>query len=652
MNLQRKTLPRFLLVLAVLWALPGDPAHAGGSLLGLDFTQTMPSPNPGEATADLVPKRWDPRCIPVEFRLNDTQDPVPDPTGLGALPLADAAVVLQDALDRWNRIPTSFIDMRLTGTTSNPGFAHFDFVNEVTFRTDLPAGVLAVSSVASLCEDAELPDGLDLDGDGDSDVAAGIATCQDADGDGDVELPAGWYAAGTILSNDVLFNAATFRFATTPDNTLESVDLEAIAVHEFGHSHGLAHTLINQISATEPDSATMFPLVDTDDPATQFAMRTLHTEEVAFSSFFYPEGTAAAGPAALQPGDIPFAEVFGVVQGTVTDGTFGGPLVGASVTARDQETGALVASVYSGHARTSYDAAARSQRLVEDDPAFHFLDGKYALPLPAGQYELFIEAVDGTPLLAEAANDAVKISAALGRQNFQPDGFALPRDRAFEVRPDRITPVAVPAGRTVRRIDFISNDQVTLAPFGSLDQLGFPEAPGGTFYAVAFPVADLLATTGEEPFALTTGLFYTSVFDSSVAPIFERALLTRCTVQGTAATVDLAHPLREVAPFVGREGDLTPFPFTRTVSLGLQIFDEARRGTLSHLCLVLEVPPPPYAGISAVPPLIGLDGQEGQPDNDTMIAGLSFQSDDGELFEASPFSNFLFALVATPLVRE
>jgi hypothetical protein len=50
--------------------------------------------------------------------------------------------------------------------------------------------------------------------------------------------------------------------------------------------------------------------------------------------------------------------------------------------------------------------------------------------------------------------------------------------------------------------------------------------------------------------------------------------------------------------------------------------------------------------------LIGLDGQEGQPDNDTMIAGLSFQSDDGELFEASPFSNFLFALVATPLVRE
>ena len=160
---------------------------------------------------------------------------------------------------------------------------------------------------------------------------------------------------------------------------------------------------------------------------------------------------------------------------------------------------------------------------------------------------------------------------------------------------------------------------------------------------------DLLAVLNERPFALTTGLFFTSVFDSSVAPIFQRAMLTRCAVQGTVATVDLANPLRQTTPFVGREGDLTPFPFSKTVQLGSQVRRETRLGTLTHLCLVLEVPPPPYAGISGVPPLIGLDGREDRPDNDVLIEGLSFRSDDGELFVASPFSNYLFALVATSL---
>jgi hypothetical protein len=100
---------------------------------------------------------------------------------------------------------------------------------------------------------------------------------------------------------------------------------------------------------------------------------------------------------------------------------------------------------------------------------------------------------------------------------------------------------------------------------------------------------------------------------------------------------------------VGREGDLTPFYFPNSVFLGGQVLREIRSGRLSHLCLVLDVPPPPYAGVSALPPLIGLDGRPDEPQNDAPIRGLSFRSDDGGPFLASKDSNFLFALVGTNL---
>jgi len=96
-----------------------------------------------------------------------------------------------------------------------------DFTNTASFFFAL-GGPLGVSLSTPLTADATFTVGLDIDGDGDSDVfdpeAEGVDVCTDVDGDGDIEYPAGDYAAGTILDNDVFF-AADVLWETTPTAT-------------------------------------------------------------------------------------------------------------------------------------------------------------------------------------------------------------------------------------------------------------------------------------------------------------------------------------------------------------------------------------------------------------------------------------------------
>ena len=53
----------------------------------------------------------------------------------------------------------------------------------------------------------------------------------------------------------------------------------------------------NQISDTNGDGATMFPFADTGDPASEQNQRSLGADDIAWSSYFYPEGSATSGPA-------------------------------------------------------------------------------------------------------------------------------------------------------------------------------------------------------------------------------------------------------------------------------------------------------------------------------------------------------------------
>lgn len=629
-----------LAALAALAAAPG-PLHAGGALESFDITANEPVPGfPPLIVAPMVPLRWDNRCVPVSVRANSSFDPIPNPLGAPVITLAQAENALRSAFASWNNVRTSYIKLDLVGRVANPNPGGFDMVNEATFIVPPGSGFIGVSVPTNLIADFTMTDGLDIDGDGDSDVSSTISRCRDFDGDGDIEFAAGFYEAGTILDNDVLFNSDALRFTVNDadiDTNFSSVDLQAVAVHEYGHAHGLSHTMINQVSDANGNAATMFPFIDTGDPATELAFRSLEVDDAAYSSFFYPEGSAASGPAALQLGDIPFKLVYGIVQGEATDGPTGQPLAGGSVFAVNSLNGQQKATAFTGTTQLAYDPGSGGLFLI--DPTFNIIDGRYRIPLPLGIYKIGIEAVDGAPVSPPSINFTVQIGAFFGQQTFNEEFWNGPGESALENRPGLSLPVIAVPSVTTPNVDITTNVTNDIARFGGLDSIGFTGVSPGTYYAVRFPAALVAAL---DPASIHTGLFFTQPANASVVPPFDRAVLATGSVNpGTGvATIDLANPLRVQAPFFGQDGDFTPFYFSNPVALKAQILDGIDNGTITDLFLVLRIPTTtPYPGVSGLPPFIGLDLNP--------PFGTSYFSSTGASFSPVNF-NFLFALSSTP----
>jgi len=634
--------------LAILIAVSAVTVRAAGFLETLDITAGTPSPLPGHVIARLVPIRWDDRALPVRYLMNSTLSPIPNPLppGTPVLTLADAQAALQASLDVWNAIPTSYIRMQLTGPVANAGVTGFDFKNELTFRTAATFAAIASSPSVSLIADSSLDNGDDIDGDGDSDVSSAITSATDVDSDGDTEFPAGFYKAGTILDNDVQFNTKTtngFRFTigdAAVDTVTRSVDLMAVAVHEFGHSIGLSHTLDNQISATDGTGTSMYPFIDTGDPASELAQRDLGSDDIAWASYHYPEGSQATGWGALQPGDVAFGNVYGLIRGEIRHGVLNQPIAGASVAAFDWDTGTFVSAGFSGTTQLSFNPATGALP-PPTSAAFNILDGRYTIPVLKGSYAVRVEATDGTPAAAGNISLTASVGAFLGQQNFDEDFFNNNGEETNEVRPGQKKNVVVKAGKVTSGVDVTTNRNLNINNFDTLNAFGFIDLPGGGYYAVRIPAAQVTALLASVPASSKLSLhslqFQTLVADSSVVPVFARAVLATGSASGATATINLATPLAEASGFVAQDTDFSPFYVADGKALAKIVQEGIADGSITDLFLVLQLGTAPFPGVSGIPPLVGLDTVG-------PFRGLSYLSVDGVTFTQVPTRDFRFSL--------
>ncbi|HKX26116.1 MAG TPA: matrixin family metalloprotease [Blastocatellia bacterium] len=620
---------------------------AGGPLQTVDISRLEPSPIPGFLTAPVVGIKWDARSIPVAYSLNSTLDPIPNPFGAPVLSLNAALVAFQNAFNSWNNITTSYIGMEITGFTDSPVVAGFDFVNEVSFITPPGFGAIAVSPSTSLISDTTLVEGDDLDLDGDSDVSAAITTATDVDGDGDIEFPAGFYKAGTILDNDVLFNVDAnlgYRFTATEaevDADPFAVDLEAVAVHEFGHSQGLSHTADNQISNVDGNGSTMYPFIDTGDPRTERAQRTLAADDIAWSSFFYPEGSATTGPAAIQQNDLPFNLKYGLIRGSVRHGVLNQPVLGANVFAINELTQQRVVSTFSGQARILYDPFTGGLFLT-GDPATDLVDGNYVLPVPLGNYSVGVEATDGSPVPAGTISLTAQIGAFYGQQNFNEEFYNGRNEAARELDLGERTRFMILPGQTVSNINFVTSDSMNLNNFGVLNFVGFtnPVTPG-MLYAMQVPASQLTALGAGGGLLIQGVAFDTYAAQGSVVPTFAKAVLTTGVVNpDNTATVNLAQPLEQQLLFSGQDGDLSPFYFKDSQQLGQRVMRGIADGSIQNLFIVLQLPTTtPFPGLSGQPPLIGLS--QGGPNPRMAFTSVN----GGATWTRQTAVNFRFSLI-------
>ena len=162
--------------------------------------------------------------------------------------------------------------------------------------------------------------------------------------------------------------------------------------------------------------------------------------------------------------------------------------------------------------------------------------------------------------------------------------------------------VVVKTGKLTSGIDVTTNRNLNINNFDTLNGFGFTNSPGGSYYAVRIPAAQVTALLASVPasskLALHSLLFQTSVVDASVVPVFAQALLATGSATGSTATVDLATPLAAASGFIAQDTDFAPFYLPEGKALAKIVTQGIADGSITDLFLVLQLTNAPFPGVS------------------------------------------------------
>lgn len=218
-----------------------------------------------------------------------------------------------------------------------------------------------------------------------------------------------------------------------------TLDVEVVILHEAGHFQGLCHSNVRNdsfgdLAGPPSNAAVMFPFIGFD----VMDGRALDPDDIAWHGSIYPSPAYETSFGSIE-GKVPYGSMmFGCMPPAGANG--------AHVVARDLN-------------RT----VGGEPRMIVGTYSYR-ADGRlapYRLPgLPPGEYGVWIEPMDGSPVAALQVNTRIQFSLDT---DFPEDWYSGSRESGTEAAPDdpvSAVPVTVAAGERLTGIDIVIEEFV------------------------------------------------------------------------------------------------------------------------------------------------------------------------------------------------